>query len=248
MSIDPWAEPVRGLVLDVDDTLLDTRAAMSAAGVAAAAAAWPGHPGEVHEELSARFYADPGGHFDAYTRGEQTFEEQRRARYDVALAALRLRGGDEFATYELAYARAFTGVQVLFDDVETLLGTAADHGVAVCLLTNSSAEQTDLKLDAIGWRGRFPVVTTDTLGVGKPDPRIYAAACDLAGTPPHTTVCIGDTLDTDVRGARAAGLRAAWLQRADRPAPRNSGWGTPIDDPGVRVIPSLIDAAAWLRG
>ena len=43
MSADPWAEPIRGLVLDVDDTLLDTRAAMSAAGLAAAAArcSWP---------------------------------------------------------------------------------------------------------------------------------------------------------------------------------------------------------------
>lgn len=241
-----WEAPIRGLVLDVDDTLLDTRAAMGAAGVAGAAAAWPEHPAAVHQGISEGIYEDPGGHFDAYTRGELTFQEQRRRRYDAALTTLGLRGADEFAIYEQAYRESFTGVQMLFDDVEELLTTAADRGVGVCLLTNSSAEQTDLKLDAIGWGGRFPVVTTDTLGVGKPDPRIYAAACDVAGTPPHTTVCIGDTLDTDVLGARAAGLRAAWLQRVDRPAPRNSAWGTPIDDPGVRVIASLADVAAWL--
>lgn len=246
MSADPWAQPIRGLVLDVDDTLLDTRAAMSAAGLAAAAAAWPQHSAQTHADLSRGFYDDPGGHFDAYTRGELTFEQQRRARYDAAIGALGLVAADEFDTYEASYRREFASVQVLFDDVEELLASAADRGVGVCLLTNSGDDQTRLKLEAIGWTGRFPAVTTDTLGVGKPDPRMYAAACELTGSEPHTTVCVGDTLDTDVIGARAAGLRAAWLQRADRPAPRNSGWGTPSDDPGVRVVGSLADVAGWL--
>lgn len=244
-SGDPWAERVVGLVLDVDDTLLDTRSAMSAAGVAAAAVALAEHDGDVHEGLSRGFYDDAGGYFDAYTRGEMTFADQRRARYDTALRALGIDSVDaQFDAYEAAYLAAFGGVQVLFDDALPLLEAAESAGVAVCLLTNSAADQTRLKLDAVGLTGRFPVVTTDTLGVGKPDPRLFAAACELAGVAPHTAVCVGDTLDTDVRGALGAGLRAAWLHRADRPEPRNAGWGTPVDDPRVRVVGGLGEVAA----
>lgn len=248
MSIDPWDAPIRGLVLDVDDTLLDTRTAMSSAGVAAAAAALPTHGAHVHEALSTGFYDDPGGHFDAYTRGELAFDRQRRLRYDAALRALGIPSSDtEFASYETAYREAFAGVQVLFGDVAVLTETAQAAGVAVCLLTNSGDDQTRLKLAAVGWADRFPVVTTDTIGVGKPDPRLFAAACDLIDVPAPETVCVGDTLSADVLGARGAGLRAAWLCRPDRPAPRNSGWGTPIDDPGVRIVPDLHTVASWLR-
>ena len=111
--------------------------------------------------------------------------------------------------------------------------------VALCFLTNSGAEQTAIKLAAVGLDGAAPIVTTDTLGVGKPDPRLFAHACELVGAEPHTAVCVGDTLDTDVRGALGAGMRVAWLQRTDRPAPRNAGWGTPIHDPRVRIVPTL---------
>lgn len=245
---DPWEAPIQGLVLDVDDTLLDTRSAMSSAGVAAASTALPGHGTHVHEALSRGFYDDPGGHFDAYTRGEVPFERQRRLRYDAALAALDIPSDDDqFAAYERAYRAAFAGVQVLFGDVAVLLDTAEETGVSVCLLTNSGDDQTRLKLAAVGWTDRFPVVTTDTIGVGKPDPRLFAAACDLIDVEAHATVCVGDTLAADVLGARAAGMRAAWLCRPDRPAPRNSGWGTPVDDPAVRIVPDLITVASWLE-
>ncbi|GAB97625.1 putative hydrolase [Kineosphaera limosa NBRC 100340] len=242
-----WEAPIRGLVLDVDDTLLDTRSAMSAAGVTAAAAALPDHEPHVHEGLSTGFYDDPGGHFDAYTRGDLPFEQQRRLRYDTALAALGLTSDDgQFGVYERAYREAFAGVQVLFDDVAALLSAAQAADVPVCLLTNSAADQTRLKLEAIGWTGRFPVVTTDTIGVGKPDPRMFAAACQRIEVEPHTAVCVGDTLDTDVRGALGAGMRVAWLCRTDRPEPRNAGWGTPVEDPRVRVVTTLREVADLL--
>lgn len=38
---DPWAAPVHGLLLDIDDTLVDTRGAMGEALRVAAATAWP---------------------------------------------------------------------------------------------------------------------------------------------------------------------------------------------------------------
>jgi FMN phosphatase YigB (HAD superfamily) len=58
-------------------------------------------------------------------------------------------------------------------------------------------------------------VAAHELGIGKPDPRIFRHACDLAGVLPSQVLHIGDDLDLDVRGAREAGLHAAWLRRPD---------------------------------
>lgn len=244
---DAWALPVRGLVLDIDDTLVDTQAAMKAAGVRAAAAALPELDPAAHEAISHTYYDDIGGHFDAYTRGELTFPEQRRRRLAATLVHLDIAAPDlDVSRYESAYLDAFAQVQRLFDDVATLFDAARDRGVAVCLLTNSGAEQTALKLRAVGLTDVAPVVTTDTLGVGKPDPRLFAAACAEIGVAAHEVVCVGDTLATDVRGALGAGMRVAWLQRPDRPEPRSAGWATPVDDPRVRIVGSLHDVAALL--
>jgi 2-haloalkanoic acid dehalogenase type II len=51
-------------------------------------------------------------------------------------------------------------------------------------------------------------------GVGKPDPRIFAAACERLGCEPHEVLHVGDDLRLDVHGALDAGLQAAWVRRS----------------------------------
>jgi putative hydrolase of the HAD superfamily len=84
------------------------------------------------------------------------------------------------------------------------------------LLTNSTRVDTAIKLEALELAARFDqvVVTTDTLGFGKPDPRVYLEACRLVDAEPARAACIGDSLEWDVVGAIAAGLRGIWLDRA----------------------------------
>jgi putative hydrolase of the HAD superfamily len=57
------------------------------------------------------------------------------------------------------------------------------------------------------------LVGVDTLGFGKPDPRVFAEACRRLGTEPARTAYVGDELDVDARAAVAAGLRGVWLAR-----------------------------------
>src|SRR5699024_1658671 len=70
----------RGLLLDVDDTLLGTREAMLRAGQVAARELWPDADPTRVEEAGRRFRDDPGGHFRAYTRGEHDFATMRALR------------------------------------------------------------------------------------------------------------------------------------------------------------------------
>lgn len=58
-------------------------------------------------------------------------------------------------------------------------------------------------------------ISAHEVGFAKPDPRTYQLACERAGVAPEETLHIGDDLDADVRGARAAGLNAAWLRRQE---------------------------------
>lgn len=227
---------IRALVLDVDDTIVDTRAAMVTAGAVAFAVLWP-HRAESHVAMAERYYADPERWFRRFAAGEVAFETMRARRLGEVASAFDLTVPAEARNrFELAYAPAFRAAQRLFPDVPDLLAAAQRRDLPVALLTNSARAPTQVKLDALGLVDRFDVVvTTDTLGVGKPDPRVYHEACRLVDAPPDATVCIGDSLEWDVVGARRAGLRAVWLDRDGGPGTS----GRPhLDHPGSDLAAS----------
>ncbi len=68
------------------------------------------------------------------------------------------------------------------------------------------------------------VVTSAEVGHPKPASEMFAAALALAGCAPERAVHVGDSLDQDVHGALAAGIRAVLLRRDDaEPAEPPSG-------------------------
>jgi putative hydrolase of the HAD superfamily len=74
-------------------------------------------------------------------------------------------------------------------------------------------------------------VASAELGHAKPDGAIFAHALELAGAAPDSALHAGDSLDADVAGALAAGLRAVLVARD----------GTPAVPAGVPVIRSLAE-------
>jgi putative hydrolase of the HAD superfamily len=226
---------IRALVLDVDDTIVDTEGAMVQAGTVAAAAVWPEWQGE-HRAVAQRYYDDPERWFQRYAAGDVGFDAMRAGRLGEVARALGLDLPEgAHRRYEDAYAPAFRSAQRLFPDVPDLLEAAQGRGLPVALLTNSAHAPTRVKLEALGLHDRFDVVvTTDTLGFGKPDARVYLEACRQVGAEPGEVVCLGDSLEWDVLGARAAGLRAIWLDRA--------GAGTAQPVPSVRGLDEVTAA------
>jgi putative hydrolase of the HAD superfamily len=63
------------------------------------------------------------------------------------------------------------------------------------------------------------VVTSAEVGVAKPDARVFRRALELASVDSGEAVHVGDSLDNDVEGARAAGIRAVLVQRDGEPPP-----------------------------
>lgn len=217
--VSPPPGGVRGILLDVDDTLVGTRAAMVHAGREAAGALWPHADAALVDQAGARYREDPGGYFRAFTRGEHAFEEMRALRVQDVAAWL----GQELAEGDLqrwtsSFDRAFDEALEGFDDVLASLQACSELGWRTALLTNSSAAYTRRKLQLAGLSEAVAeltagVVTKDTLGVGKPAPRVFHEGCRLMGLDPGEVVYVGDELDVDACGALAAGLGAAWLRR-----------------------------------
>lgn len=69
------------------------------------------------------------------------------------------------------------------------------------------------------WTFTLPVrfiLISEAARAYKPDPRIFRSALERLGLAPHEVLHVGDSDLDDVRGAKAAGLRAAWLNRERR--------------------------------
>ena len=57
------------------------------------------------------------------------------------------------------------------------------------------------------------IVTSQSCGFAKPDPRILHVALDAMGVSPRHAVYVGDDPATDGTAARAAGVRFVWMDR-----------------------------------
>lgn len=241
------------LLLDVDDTLVDTRAAMVEAGTVAVAALWPEAGADVHRRGGTIFHADPGGYFERFVSGEMSFSEVRAARVTAMLAELGLDPvDDQFARFERAYAPAHARSLRAFPDVRPALDELAAAGVQIGALTNSDEEATARKLQLTGLADDFTmIVTTDSLGFGKPDPRVFEHACERLGSTPADTVYVGDHLEIDALGATKAGLIGVWLRRADGTRELRREHRRAADDElarahGIPVIASLAELTGVL--
>lgn len=94
------------------------------------------------------------------------------------------------------------------DGVEAMLDDIADM-VPIGLITNGPERAQLDKLERLGWLDRFDaVVITGRLGVPKPQPAPFQAACKRLGVEPSELVHVGDHLVHDVRGAHGVGARA----------------------------------------
>ena len=236
---------VDGVLFDIDDTLVDTRGAFGTALAVVAREYLPDVPPERDGDVLAFWRADANGHFARYTRGEVGQREQRMSRANELHARF---GGPQlddegFAAWDGVFDSSFRTAWSAHGDVDAVLGRILDAGLRVGALTNAGLAYQRDKLDRTGLADRVPLlVGVDTLGFGKPDPRVFLEACRRLGTAPERTAYVGDELDVDARAAVAAGLVGIWL---DRPGGRRltvtDGELVAARQAGVRVIASLAE-------
>ena len=78
------------------------------------------------------------------------------------------------------------------------------------------------KLTASGMKDYFTtVILSEDAGANKPSPQFFDYAFRISGANPATTLMIGDNFDTDIMGAKQAGLDVLYFNRFPAyPAPQ----------------------------
>jgi 2-haloacid dehalogenase/putative hydrolase of the HAD superfamily len=85
----------------------------------------------------------------------------------------------------------------------------------ICIVSNADRIDLENALTRHGIRVAG-VVTSDDVRSYKPNRRIFEAALELTGWRRDRVLHVGDSLHSDVGGARRAGLRSGWVNRAHR--------------------------------
>ena len=226
---------IRALVFDVFGTLVDWR---SGVAQAFADAGVPGDPAELADDWRNRYRPA----MDEANRGERdapTFDELHLGTLDELLAERGTGGVDltERADLVQAWHRldpwpdVREGLEMLRRDHVT--ATLSNGHVAMLI---DLARHGDLRFDAI--------LSAQIAGAYKPAPETYLSAARLLDAEPRELMLVA-AHPWDLAGARAAGLRTAYV---DRPLEYGSG-SPPRSDPEADISAGdLLELAAKLRG
>jgi putative hydrolase of the HAD superfamily len=114
--------------------------------------------------------------------------------------------------------------------------------VRLGLITNGRRSVQGRKVDGLGIRRFLDVVLiSESIGVRKPDPRIFAEALAQLGISPASAAYVGDNPEVDVVGSRRSGLLAVWKRDRYWAEPRDVDWI--IDDLG-ELVPLVLGRGA----
>jgi putative hydrolase of the HAD superfamily len=155
----------------------------------------------------------------AALRAEMAYyrEHAHEGRDEATLAELRERCarlvsdelGIEFTVEELVDAIRFRP----YPDTQPALRALRERGLRIVVVSNW-----DISLPRVLERCGLSALVDDTVtsaGVGarKPEREIFTAALAVAGAAPDEVIHVGDTVEEDVAGAAAAGIRALLIDR-----------------------------------
>lgn len=133
----------------------------------------------------------------------------------------------------------------LFPDARATLLTirACNPASRLGIVTNGPA---DIQREKVALLGLPPLVDTVVIsgetGVAKPDPAIFALALDRLAGVPGDAIYLGDAPAVDIAGAKAAGIRAVWMNRDGVSFPA----GIPRPDAEVGSLAAFADLMAAL--
>lgn len=172
---------------------------------------------EVSEERAAAGFGAEIGYYLAHHldgRDREALEDLRDRCASALMDELDLPGLDH-ATARRAMLDALEFAP--YPDVAPVLGELRARGVRLAIASNWDCSLADW-LAPLGLLELVDgIVTSADVGAAKPDPALFRHALEVAAARAEDTVHVGDSLENDVEGARAAGIRPLLLLRQGEP-------------------------------
>jgi 2-haloalkanoic acid dehalogenase type II len=207
------------ILFDLDDTLFD-HAGTARAALAATAAARPTLQQVPVEDLYSRYSELLEELHPQVMTGRISYLAARHERFQRLLAPYEPAptavvvsdlAEQHYAHYQ-QLRRPVVGALALLQ--------ALKPAYKIGIVTNNRTAEQQEKLHHLGMSGLVDaLITSEEVGVLKPDPRIYEVALARLGANPAETVMVGDNWQADVLGALAVGIRPLWLNRTGAARP-----------------------------
>ena len=191
---------VKGVVFDLDETLVDRRTSLDA------------YARQLYDDFRA---STALGQADFVTRFHDLdgFGRVPRAQFFDALSAKTFAGITSAQIAEHFAANAWR-TPLLFDGVVVLLQDLRRSGWRIGIVTNGGVASQSAKIDNSGLAALIDhAVISAAFGVKKPEPAIFRHALDQLGIRPAESWFIGDDPRADIQGARNVGFKTIWVER-----------------------------------
>jgi HAD superfamily hydrolase (TIGR01509 family) len=209
--------PVRVVLFDLDNTLYDHRHSLHAA-VAALRRADRRLRRFAVGELAERDQAVLDRvHHDLVLTGKVSLTEARIERMRSLYGSCGIEiGRAEARRLVQRRRRAYALSERAVPGSLALLRALRKRGLRIGIVSNNLVREQRAKLRRVGLAGLYDSLTiSEEAGAIKPDPRIFRIALARTAATPPEAVMVGDSWSADVEGARAAGIRAVWLDRSE---------------------------------
>jgi putative hydrolase of the HAD superfamily len=93
-----------------------------------------------------------------------------------------------------------------------------NKGIKLAVLTNGEGKEQRAKIEKFGLTDLFDAcLIAGELGFGKPDTRVFNLALDRLNVADKDAWMVGDTLDSDIAGAKNAGIFSIWFNPGRKP-------------------------------
>ncbi len=214
MHVIPTAHGLRAICFDLDNTLWDVDPVIARAEAEMHAWLAAHYPAvtqrysieEMRAERRALMQAEPQNAHDlTYVRKATLARQAAAVGYSRDIAEL------AFDVFFAARHRV-----ALYDDVKPAIALLAKQFM-LATLSNGNAD-----LTRIGIHEWFCVsAISGDIGVAKPHLRAFRHIADSLDVAPANILYVGDDPYIDVAGARAAGMRTAWIRRKPLPWPED---------------------------
>ena len=203
---------IKTIFLDLDDTILDFQTAERRA---------------ISETLR-RFHIDPAPavtaryhelnrqQWELLEEGKLTRPQVLVRRFQLLFAELGVEADPQ--AVQAVYERELSQGHWFMPGARELLETLAPR-YSLYLATNGTPAVQAGRIESAGVARYFQdIFVSEAMGANKPSPAFFQACfAAIPGFEPETALVVGDSLTSDIRGARNAGLRSCWFNPKDLP-------------------------------